>query len=132
MQPRRGRELAEPVAFQDVEHLDQDHAARGGRRHRHDGVTPIRAAHRPAQPRPIPCKVLAGHDAAGGLDGAHELLGDRSFVEGARAALRDCFECRGKIALDEPIAFCERTAIGLEEHFGGSRPARQPRLRPRQ
>ena len=59
--------VREIVAFEDVEHLDQHDAARGGRRHRDDVVAAIGAAHGRAFDRAIILEIVGGHDAAGGL-----------------------------------------------------------------
>ena len=68
-------ELGEIVAFQDVEHLDQVHAAGGGRRHRDDVVAAI-ACRAPAARSigAIILQIVVGHDAAGGAHRGGDLV----------------------------------------------------------
>ena len=63
------------VAFQDVEHLDQDHAPGGGWRHREDIVAAIAAPYRCMLDHPIVLEIVARHQAACGAHGGNDLLG---------------------------------------------------------
>ena len=99
-----GTELAAAVAFQDVEHLDQHHAARGGWRHRDDVVAAIAPAHRRAQQRLVVLEIIARHDAAFGPHRRDQLVGDGAFVEGARAVAGDRRQGVGQIALHQGVA----------------------------
>ena len=118
-------ELAEIVALQDVEHLDQRHAAGGRRRHGDDVVAAIAAAQRRALDRAIILQIVRRHDAAGAAHRGGDLLGDAALVEGARAVVGDGLQRVGEIELQQPVAFVQRLAAVEEEACRG-RPARQP------
>ena len=113
------------VAFEDVENLDQDHAAGGGRRHRHDVVAAIAAAHRRALDRPVVLEVLARHHAAGRAHRRGDPAGDLALVERSRAAARDRRQRLGEVALHQRRAGGEQLPVGTEENLGARRPALQ-------
>src|SRR5262252_5053232 len=102
MDTRRRVDLAELVSFKNVEHLHQDYAAGGGRRHRDDAVAAIIAKGGRALDRPVALEILARHDAARRTDGGDELVGHGAAIEGPWSLLRDCTQRVGKIALDQP------------------------------
>ncbi len=126
---RGGGEILRRESLQDVEHLDQMHAARRGRRHGDDVIAPIGAVRRLAQHRAVGFEVAARHPAARLAHRRHDLVGDRAGIEGARAVARDRLERCRQVALHQPLARPGRRAVGLEEDPGRGRPARQPRLR---
>ena len=123
-------DLAEIVALQNVEHLDQADAAGGGRRHGDDVVAAVCAAYHPALDGLVGGEIPRGHDAAGLLHSFGDLPRDAAAVESPWPACGDGAQCFGEITLDEPVAFIERFAV-LEEDRGRGRPARQPLCSPR-
>ena len=119
----------EPEALQHVEHLEQHHAAGGRRRHRHDAQAAIAAAQHRALDRLVVLQVVAGHQPAGLAHRGGNLVGDRPFVERARALLGNRFQRVGEIGLHQQRAARDQRAVGLEEQLRGRRPARHPRDR---
>ena len=104
------------------------HAAGRRRRHRDDVVAAIAAAHHRPLDGAVVLQVVAGHQPAGVAHRGGDLVGDRSFVEGARAVA----------ARSRPAWRRDRTAPGgrprassapsrLEENLRRRGPARQPR-----
>ena len=102
------------IAFEDVEHLDQD--ARRRRRAAASRRCRSRDSCRAPAARSIGAIVLRGrrrHDAAGGAHRrAISLSAIGAFVEGARPVCGDRRERVGEIALHQPVAAAERRAVG--------------------
>ena len=111
-------ELGEIVAFQDVQHLDQMNAAGRRRRHRHDIVAPVIAAHGHALDRTIIFQIVRRHDAAGGAHRGHDLTGDAALIECRGAVLRYGLQGVGQIKLDQPVAGLQWVAAVLEQNPG--------------
>ena len=136
MQMQRGRRallhVAQRKAFEDVQRLQQHHAAGRRQRHRDDVIAAIGAAHRRADHGLIGFQIVRRHDAAGVADRLGELFRDRPFVESARPLLGDRRQRRGEIALDQRVAFAQRRAVGARKDLRRRRPARQPPVPVRQ
>ena len=124
MDARRRVDLAQTVSLENVQHLDQRHAARGGRRHRDDAIAAIAAGGGGALDRLVVLKILARHDATRRADGGDELVGDGAAIEPSRPLAGDCGQRVGEVALQQRRAGGERTAVG-EEDLGRGGPARQ-------
>ena len=120
------------VAFEHVEHLQQQHAAGGRRRHRHDVKPAVAAAQRGALDHAIVLQIVGRHQPAGRADRSGDLLGDRPFVEGARPVARDGIKRARQIALHQAVAAPERLAVAAQKNLRGGGPAREHRLRVRQ
>ncbi len=115
------------IAFEDVEHLDQDHAAGGGRGHGDDVIAAIAAAQRRALDGRIGSEILRRHHATGAAHGSGDLFSDRTLIEGARPLARNGGKGVCKIALHQRVAGGKKLAVGTAENLRGRRPARKPR-----
>ena len=132
MQRLLAAELREIVAFENVEHLDQMHAAGGGRRHRDNVVAAIGPAHRLALDRPIVFHVLGGHDAACLAHGGDDLFRDRTFVESFRSVGGDGTQRDREIGLQQILARHQHGAVAVQKNRRARLPARDALLRQRQ
>ncbi len=121
-------DLAQAVSFQNVQHLDEGHAAGRGRRHRDDAIAAIAADGGRALDRPVTLEIVARHDSARRADGGDELVGDGAAIEGGWTLAGDGGERVGEVALQQRRARGKRTAVGGEEDLRGGGPARQARL----
>ena len=82
-------EKADRIALEDVQDLDDVHAARGWRRHRDDLVAAVVALHRRAHHRLVAPEVVEAQMTAGAPHRGHDLLADRAAVERPLSLLRD-------------------------------------------
>ena len=129
---RSGAETLQRIALQDIEHLDQVHAARGGRRNADDLVAAIAAAQRHALQRPIILQVLAAEDSAGIAHAVGDFLRDLALIERARPVPRDGFERAGEVGLHQPVAGREQSAVRFQEDLRRGGKAGEPRRGARQ
>src|SRR5262249_50356581 len=129
MKPRRRVELAEWIALEDVKHLDQGDAARGGRRHGNEAIATVTADFRRALDRLVAREIVARHDAAGGLNRRRQSLSGLALIKRARTLARDGGKRIGEGALPQRGARRGRSPVGFEKNLGRGRPAREPRLR---
>jgi len=99
------------VSLEDVQLLDEGHAARADRRHGNDLVATVRPPHRDPLPRPIGPQVFAVDQPS--VRG-HLLLDERRgfpLVEPGRAALGDALERAREVGLPEGFARLVRDAV---------------------
>ena len=108
---------AQIEVLQNVEHFDKRRSAGRRRRSGQDFVVAVRAAHRPANHRPIGGQVGFGDQAA---TAAH-LAGDQrrrfSHVESVRAPLGNSQERIGEFRLHELVAGLPRSIFRMRECF---------------
>ncbi len=110
---RTGTDHARGVSLQNVQHLNQVNPAGRGRRHRDNLVAPIGSIYRITNDRRVIFEITAGHQSASLPDRSHDLIGDRTDIEGARAFASDRFQHFGEFGLNELVAQGGRGAIGL-------------------
>ena len=123
----KGLELLQIEAFENIEHLDQDRAAGGRRRHRNDPESPITSAERHALFRRVIAQILACDQAAVVLHILGNQLRRFAFVEVARPFLLETSKRVGQFRLPQnlslaiqlplpqknPAAICERRKDSL-------------------
>ena len=121
-------ELAEVVAFQNVEHLDQ----RARRRRRAAASRRCRSRDRCRAPaarsmRAVILQIVRRHDAAGAAHRGGDLA-RRCGLGRRRAGRPAAMACKrvGEIELHQPVAFVQRRRRPLREDRRRRRPARQP------
>ena len=83
---------AEVIALENVQHLNQRHAARAGRRHADDFVAAVSAAHRFTLDRLIPLKIFFGNNAAIRFHVVGESFGILALVESIATVLLNQLE----------------------------------------
>ena len=96
-------------AFENIQHLQDVHAARTRRRHRHDFVAAVAAAHRLSLGRLVGRERLGVDQTTPRLHRIDDLLGNRPVIESIRPIIGDQFERIRKVSLNKKIARC----IGL-------------------
>ncbi len=118
MQRRRIARL-EREALQHVEHLDQQHAAGGRRRHRDDVVAAVACRAAPgARPRGSSCRSSRGHQPAGGAHRGGDLArrpAPRRTRAGRRGRWRASVAARSVCTRRSPAR--ERRAVGRRKIF---------------
>ncbi len=107
-------QLIELVAFENIEHLQNRHAARARRRHCNHRAISIRADQRLAPHGFIVFKIFERHHTAVVFDRFDDRRGDPALVKNLSALLRDRFESFGQIRLPDQVALFGNFAIGRE------------------
>ena len=101
------------IRLEDVQHLDQRHAAGAGRRHRDDLVAAERASNRRALLRCVRREIGLRDQAAVGRHVLGDAIGDPSLVEDVGAVRRDRAQRLAEVLQHEAIArrpMCRRRA----------------------
>ena len=117
---RAEAQLRDVVAFEDVQHLRDVHARRGGRRRADDLPAAIAAADRRALDHAVVGEVLARDEAAGPLHALDQQVAERAAMQRRLALLGDQGQRLGVVALHQALAGLERRAVG-QQAVGGER-----------
>ena len=115
VQGRRGQQplRLEVVRLEDVQHLDQRHAAGADRRHRDDLVAAIEAAQRRALPGLVLRQILSRDQAAVRFHVVGDAIRDPAFVEDVGAVRGDRAERLAEIGEHHPVALAPLAATRL-------------------
>ncbi len=123
----RGRvDLLEIDAGENIERVEQGDASGGRRRGGHDACSPVLADQRFALDDPIVGEILQGPDAAARAHTVHQILGDPSRIESARALVGQSFERGRKLRLLDDRAQLGHLAVRRQEHLRCIRRTHQP------
>ena len=112
-------QLLERIAFQDVEDLADDHAARARRRRGDDVVAAVVAFDRCQLARLVLVEVRLRDQAFAGLARCHDGAADPALVEAVGAPLADLAQRLGEVILHQLLAHLVRLAVVEED--GGRR-----------
>ena len=111
---RRLRPVGHQIkTFEDVQHLDDEDAARRGRSHPADLVAPVRPPDGGALDRAVGGEVGHRDQAVGGRGVGDDQAGGLARVELVPARLGDPGEGPGEVGLDESIPLAPGGAVGL-------------------
>ena len=99
------------LALEDVEERDDEHPARGRRRHAHDAMPSVGPFDGRAVADLVRGEILFAEDSPLGLDVLRDTLRQQTFVEGVRPVQADRLQRPREIGLDELVARVERPGL---------------------